>query len=118
MPERKDRMNLKMKLATGEEISLAEFGYNHIVVLCEDLEAFRAVEDKVMEEGALSSVEVTDDGHGKASADPSKAVGGTEIALSATSDEGYAFDKWTSENEVTFADPEVLILHSACRLRM
>ncbi|MCR4655469.1 MAG: InlB B-repeat-containing protein [Lachnospiraceae bacterium] len=51
------------------------------------------------------SVEATDDGHGRASADPAGAVGGTEIALSATPDEGYIFDKWTSENEVTFADP-------------
>ena len=64
-------------------------------------DAAREVEIKALE----YSVEATGDGHGKASADPSKAVGGTEIALSAESDKGYAFDKWTSENEVTFADP-------------
>lgn len=53
-------MSLKMTLGTGDEVGLAEFGHNHLVVLCESLAAFRAVEDKVMAQGALTSVEVTD----------------------------------------------------------
>lgn len=53
-------MSLIMTLGTGEEVALAEFGYNHLVVVCESLAAFRAVEDKVMAEGALATVEVTD----------------------------------------------------------
>lgn len=53
-------MSLKMTLGTGDEVGLAEFGHNHLVVLCESLEAFREIEDKVIAEGALASVEVTD----------------------------------------------------------
>ena len=53
-------MSLKMTLGTGEEIDLAEFGHNHLVVLCESLAAFRTVEDKVMAEDALARVEVAD----------------------------------------------------------
>ena len=53
-------MSLKMTLGTGEEIDLAEFGHNHLVVLCESLAAFRTVEDKVMAEDALAPVEVAD----------------------------------------------------------
>lgn len=48
-----------MVLGTGEEISLAEFGHNHLVLLCEDLSAFRAVEDKLHAQGALDSVQIT-----------------------------------------------------------
>lgn len=54
-------MGLKMTLGSGEEISLAEFGHNHIVVLCNGLAEFRAIEDKMLEAGALDSVEVADD---------------------------------------------------------
>ena len=53
---------LKMKLGTGEEITLAEFGHDHIVLLCADLEEFRETEDKIRADGALDSVEVTSDG--------------------------------------------------------
>lgn len=53
-------MSLKMTLGTGEEVVLAEFGHNHLVVLCDNLAAFRTVEDKVIAEGALATVEVTD----------------------------------------------------------
>lgn len=84
-------MNLKMKLATGEEISLAEFGYNHIVVLCEDLEAFRAVEDKVMEEGALSSVEVTDDGQKIAAISGMRITGAQTVSNSDGSTTGHFY---------------------------
>lgn len=63
MPERRQELaELKMKLGTGEEIALAEFGHDHIVMLCEDLEEFREKEDKIRTDGALDSVEVTSDG--------------------------------------------------------
>ena len=55
-------MALKLTLATDEEIVLAEFGHGHVVVLCDDLDAFRGVEDKLHANGALDAVTVTSDG--------------------------------------------------------
>ena len=51
--------SVKMMLGTGEEIALTEFGHNHLVLLCEDISAFRAVEDKLHAQGALESVQIT-----------------------------------------------------------
>lgn len=53
---------LEINLATNETIGLAEFGHGHLVFDCADLAAFREVEGKIREEGALASVEVTDNG--------------------------------------------------------
>ena len=53
---------------------------------------------------APHSITVTNDGHGTGSATPASAIDGTEIILSATHDEGYVFDKWTSDDGITFAD--------------
>lgn len=55
-------MALKMTLGTGEEITLAEFGHDHLVILSADLAAFRSIEDKLHASGALDSVTVTSDG--------------------------------------------------------
>ena len=53
---------LKMTLGTGEEITLSEFGHEHLVLVCADLDAFRAIEDQIRAEGALETATVTDDG--------------------------------------------------------
>ena len=53
---------LQIKLATNETIGLAEFGHGHLVFDCADIAAFREVEGKIREEGALTSVEVADNG--------------------------------------------------------
>lgn len=53
---------LEINLATNETIGLAEFGHGHLVFDCADLAAFRVIEGKIREEGALASVEVTDNG--------------------------------------------------------
>lgn len=36
-----------LKLSTNEEIEITDFGHSHIVLLCEDLETFRTIEDKL-----------------------------------------------------------------------
>ena len=51
---------LEIKLATNETIGLAEFGHGHLVFDCADIAAFRAIEEKLRAEGALSSVTVTE----------------------------------------------------------
>ena len=38
-----------LKLSTDEEITISDFGHGHIVLLCEDLTAFREIEDKLHE---------------------------------------------------------------------
>lgn len=36
-----------LKLSTDEEITISDFGHGHIVLLCDDLETFRTIEDKL-----------------------------------------------------------------------
>lgn len=53
---------MRMQLATHDEIDLAEFGHGHLVVLTEDLEAFRMIHDTLLEDGAMDEITVTDSG--------------------------------------------------------
>ncbi|MCR4656484.1 MAG: InlB B-repeat-containing protein [Lachnospiraceae bacterium] len=53
------------------------------------------------------SITVANDGHGTGTADPNNAPGDATIRLSATPENGYVFDEWTSEDGVTFADSKI-----------
>ena len=51
------------------------------------------------------NITVENDGHGTGTATPSSASNDALIMLSATADDNYVFDRWTSESGVRFADP-------------
>lgn len=53
---------MKMHLSTHEEVDLADFGHEHLVVLCENLESFRSIHDAMLEDGAMEEIEVEEDG--------------------------------------------------------
>ena len=63
------------------------------------------------------SVTVTNDGHGTGSASPATGTKGTEVTLSATASEGYAFDAWevvsggvtVENNKFTIGDAAVTV---------
>ena len=66
---------------------------------------------------AVYTVSVSDDGNGTASANPTFGVAGTEITLTATSNEGYQFKEWNvvsgdvtvTDNKFTIGDKDVQV---------
>lgn len=71
---------IQMHLATGETIALQEFGHEHLVVTCANLQEFREVEDKIRAAGALDAVEITDNGETIASITGLQAAGTQTVA--------------------------------------
>lgn len=73
--------------------------------------------DVVADNTATVSVTVTNDGHGTGSASPATGTKGTEVTLSATPAEGYAFDAWEvvsggvtiANNKFTIGDAAVTV---------
>ena len=51
------------------------------------------------------NITVTNDGHGTGSASPTSASNDALIELSATSSQGYVFDRWTTDSDIQFASP-------------
>lgn len=51
-----------MQLNTKEEITIAAFGHEHIVVDCESIGEFRQIHDKMLADGAMDTVTIEDSG--------------------------------------------------------
>lgn len=84
---------LKLTLGTGDEIALAEYGHDHIVVLCADLEEFRTAEDQIRAAGALDNVEVTSDGELIAKVTGLQIMGAQTVANNDGSITGHIYTK-------------------------
>ena len=69
-----------LKLSNDEEITISDFGHGHIVLLCEDLTAFRAIEDKLHE--GFDSFTVTADGETIASVSGAEITGAQTVCNS------------------------------------
>lgn len=69
-----------LKLSTNEEIEITDFGHSHIVLLCEDLETFRTIEDKLLD--GFDSFTVTADGETIASVSGAEITGAQTVCNS------------------------------------
>lgn len=67
--------------------------------------AFSACDSDDVKGGSLYTVTVTSDGNGTATADPESADPGTNVTITASPDEGYAFERWlVRSGNVSLAD--------------